>query len=71
MNPDKARDALRRLIEEMFPEVAAEREDAIDQALKIMEKEKEKVYSVAPVGQSLKKTAWGRFQNILKKRRTG
>lgn len=69
INPEKAQGALRRLCEEMFPEIATEREDAVDRALDIMNKEREKVYSVAPVGQTLKKTAWARFQNILKKRR--
>jgi hypothetical protein len=54
----------------MFPEVASEREDAVDRALEIMEKEKAKAYSVAPVGQSLTKGgAFGKFQNILRNRR--
>ena len=70
MNPEKAQASLRRLIEEMFPEVASEREDAVERAMEIMEKEKAKAYSVAPVGQSLSKGgAFGKFQNILRNRR--
>lgn len=71
VNPEKAQAALQRLLEEMFPEVAAEREDAIDKAMEIMEKEKQRTYSVAPVGHSLKKGSWGRIQNILKNKRSG
>lgn len=69
VNPDKAQGALRKLIEEMFPEVAGDRERAIDKAMEIMEQEKNKTYSVAPVGHSLKKGSWGRVQNILKQKR--
>jgi hypothetical protein len=69
-NPEKAQDALRRLIEEQFPEVAKDRERAVDRAMEIMEKEKTRSYSVAPVGHSLsKKGPWRRIQNILRQKR--
>ena len=66
MNPDKAKNALQQLIEEMFPEVAKDRENAVDKAMEIMEKEKARTYSVAPAGHSLKKGPWGRIQNIMR-----
>ena len=69
VNAEKAQAALQRLIEEMFPEVGNEREDAVDKVMKIMEKEREKTYSVAAVGHSLKKTPWGRAQTILQQKR--
>jgi hypothetical protein len=69
VNPEKANEALRRLIEEMFPEVGKERANAIDQAMAIMEEEKDKAYSVRLVGGSLNKGAWGRMKNILKQKR--
>jgi hypothetical protein len=68
VNPGKAQGALNRLIEEMFPEVGKEREDAVDRAMEIMEEEKGKAYAVAPVGSSLNKGAWARMRNILKQR---
>lgn len=71
VNPEKAQEALRKLIEEMFPEVAAERGKAVDRAMQIMEREKKRVYSIAPAGQSSKSTPFGRIQNILKKNRRG
>jgi hypothetical protein len=69
INPDQAQAALRRLIEEMFPEVARDRERAVDRAMAIMEKERAKVYQVAAVGESMAKTPWGRIQSIMKQRR--
>jgi len=69
VNPESAQKALRQLIEEMFPEVATERERAVDKALEIMEKEKDKSYKVAAVGSSLGKGSWGRMQNILKQKK--
>ena len=69
INPEKANKALQNLIEEMFPEVAKEREGAIENAMKIMEAEKERTYSVAPAGQSVKKGPWGRVKDILKNKR--
>lgn len=69
VNPEKAQEALRRLIEEQFPEVAKEREQAVDRAMEIMEKEKERSYSVAPVGHGLRKGPWARIQNILRQKR--
>lgn len=68
-NPPQSQTAIRRLIEEQFPEVGKEREDAVDRAMEIMEKEKERAYAVAPVGGSLNKGGMGRLQNILKQRR--
>lgn len=69
VNPTKAHDSLRRLIEEMFPEAAAEREKSIDRALQIMEVEKSKTYAVAPAGHSLKSAPFTRIQNILRQKR--
>jgi hypothetical protein len=70
VNPEKAASALNRLIEESFPEVAKDRERAVDRAMEIMEKEKDRAYAVAPVGGgSLKGNSWERAQNILRNRR--
>lgn len=69
MNPERASRALNKLIEEMFPETAKERERAVEKAMEIMEREKQVVYSVAPVGSSLKDTPFGRIQGILKGKR--
>jgi hypothetical protein len=48
VNPERATQALHRLIEEMFPEHRIERERAVERALEIMEREKERVYAVVP-----------------------
>lgn len=48
VNPDKAQQALSNLIEEQFPEQQFERAKAVEKALKIMEKERNKVFSVTP-----------------------
>lgn len=69
VNPEKAQAALRKLVEEMFPEVSKERENAVERAMEIMEKEKDKSYSVAAVGSTLKGTPWSRMQNILKQKK--
>jgi len=69
VNPEKAQSALRRLIEEMFPEVGKERERAVDRAMEIMEEERTKTYSVKPVGASLNAGPWGRMRNILRQKR--
>jgi hypothetical protein len=69
VNPQQAQKALRNLIEEMFPEVAEDREQAVEKALAIMEEEKKKTYSIAPVGHGLNKGAFGRLRNILKQKR--
>jgi S-adenosylmethionine synthetase len=69
VNPEKAQGALRKLVEEMFPEVAKDREKAIEKAMEIMEAEKEKSYSITPVGQSLDKGTWGRMKDVLKQKR--
>lgn len=69
VQPTQAQVALRRLIEEMFPEVAEDRDRAVDRALEIMEKERTKTYAVAPVGHGLNKGAFGRIRNILKQKR--
>lgn len=71
VNPDKAQEALRKLIEEMFPEVAAERERAVERAMEIMEIEKKRTYAVAPAGEPSKKTPFARIQNILRSKRRG
>lgn len=71
-NPEKASAALNRLIEEMFPEVGKDRERAVERAMEIMEKEKNKNYAVAPVGESLRRggsNSWARTQHILRTRR--
>jgi hypothetical protein len=69
VNPTKAQSALRQLIEEMFPEVAQEREDAVAKALEIMEKEKDRAYKVQAADGGLKRTPFASFQRILKQRR--
>jgi len=69
VNPDKAQGALRKLIEEMFPEVGKERDRAVEKAMEIMEAEKGKTYSIAPVGHSLDKGAFGRMKNVLKQKK--
>lgn len=71
VNPEKAQGALRKLVEEMFPEVGREREKAVDKAMEIMEAEKAKSYSIVPVGQSLDKGSWGRMKNVLKQKKRG
>ena len=69
VNPEKAQQALQRLIEESFPEVARDRERSVDRAMEIMDREKTRSYKVAPVGQSLGKNSWDRLKNILGRRR--
>lgn len=69
VNPEKAQQALQRLIEESFPEVAKDRARAIDRAMEIMEKEKDKTYAVNVMGQQSKGNSWQRAQHILKNRR--
>lgn len=69
VNPEKAQQALQRLIEEAFPEVAKNREGAVDRAMEIMEREKSKSYRVEAVGQSTGKNSWDRLKNILGRRR--
>jgi len=44
VNPEKAQKAMTNLLEEMFPEVAEDRQKAVDKALDIMKKESGKVY---------------------------
>lgn len=66
VNPEKAQKALRNLVEEMFPEVAKEREMAVEKAMEIMEVERQKAYAIAPVGHGLDRGAFGRIRNILK-----
>ena len=69
VNPEKANEALRRLMEETFPEIGHDRDEAVDKAMAIMEQEKEKAYAVAPVGGSMQKGPMGRIRNILKQRK--
>lgn len=72
INPEKAQGAIRRLLEEMFPEVGKDREKAVDKAMEIMDKERKKSYAVAAVGDSLNKGAFGKLRNIMKaKKRPG
>lgn len=68
-NPEKAASALNRLIEEAFPEVGKERTRAVERAMEIMEKEKDRQYAVAPMGGPPKGNSWERTQNILRNRR--
>ena len=67
VNPEKAGQALHRLIEEQFPEHQIEREKAVERALDIMERERSRVYSVVPT--DTKPTGLGRVRGILAKRR--
>jgi hypothetical protein len=69
VQPENAQKALTKLIEEMFPEVALERERAVEKAMEIMEKEKNRSYKVTAVGSSIGKGSWGRMQNILKQKK--
>lgn len=69
VNPDRAQGALNRLIEETFPEVGKDRERAVEKALEIMDKEKDRAYSVSKMGESTRSGPWGRAQDILKNRR--
>ena len=71
VHPEKAQSALNKLLEEMFPEVKHDRARAVDKAIEIMEEEKQRTYSVAPVGHSVKRTPMGRLKNILRERRQG
>ena len=68
INPEKASEALRKLIEEMFPEIGDERAEAVDRAMKIMEEERHKTYNVAAVGHGLSKGAFGKIQNIMRQK---
>lgn len=70
VNPEKAQEALRRLCEEMFPEIKRDREKFVERAMDMMDKETKKVYSVQAVGDSLKKTPFGRLRDILKGKAT-
>jgi hypothetical protein len=66
VTPDKASQALHRLIEEQFPEHRIEREKAVERALEIMEREQKRVYSVVPT--DTKPSALGRFRNVTRRR---
>jgi hypothetical protein len=67
VNPERASQALHRLIEEQFPEHAIEREKAVERALEIMDREKTRVYSVTPT--DTKASGLGRLRGVLSKRR--
>lgn len=69
VNPEKANAALQRLIEEQFPEVAKDREKSIDKAMEIMERERTRTYSVSSSEQALNKNGFGKFRDILKRKR--
>lgn len=68
VNPEKAAQALHRLIEEQFPEHRIEREKAVERALEIMKTEKDRVYSVTPTDR--KPSALTRIGGILKRQRS-
>lgn len=67
VNPDKAAQALHRLIEEQFPEHRIERERAVERALEIMDVESKRVYSVVPT--DVKQGGSGRSPRRLSDRR--
>jgi hypothetical protein len=67
VNPEKASQALARLVEEMFPEQKIEREKAVERALEIMERERTRVYSVVPT--DTKPSAPGKLKGLLSRRR--
>lgn len=66
-NPDKAQQALHRLIEEQFPEQKIERDKAVERALEIMEREQKRVYSVVPT--DVKPSALGKLRRVTSRRR--
>ena len=68
-NPEQAQKALRRLLEEAFPEVEKERAEAVDKALEIMNTERERVYSVKAVGES--KNTYRQMQSLRRGRSSG
>lgn len=70
VNPEKAQAALQNLIEETFPEVAKDREKSIEKAMEIMEKERQRTYSVSSADQAMKKGSWSKFRDILKQKRS-
>lgn len=67
VNPQKAKDALNNLIEEMFPEQKFEREKAVEKALKIMEQERKKVIMVSPLHKRKPKGLIKRVNKVLKR----
>jgi hypothetical protein len=69
VNPEKAAEAMHRLIEEMFPEHRIEREKAVERALEIMKREQSRVYSVVPT--DVKPSALGKFRKLVQGRRPG
>lgn len=69
VNPEKAQQALNRLIEEQFPEVSKDRANAVERAMAIMEKEKDRAYAVTAMGGKSKGNSWERAQHILRNKR--
>lgn len=69
VNPERAQGALNRLIEEAFPEVAKDRTNAVDKAMEIMDREKDRSYEVTQVGSSTRASPWSRTRDILSNRR--
>jgi hypothetical protein len=67
VNPQKAKDALNNLIEEMFPEQKFEREQAVERALKIMEEERKKVIMFSPLHRRKPKGLIKRVNKVLKR----
>jgi len=67
VNPEKANKALHDLIEEQFPEQRFEREKAVERALKVMEKERKKTFSVSPLHGKKAKGLVRRVNKVLKR----
>ena len=68
VNPEKAAQATRQLIEEMFPEHKIEREKSVERALEIMESERHKSYSVVATDQSAKANPFESARRIMNRR---
>lgn len=69
MNPEKAQKAMNDLLEEMFPEVAQDRQKAVDRALDIMKKESSKVYIARAVDEREQKGWIKKANAVLRQRR--
>lgn len=67
VNPEKAKEALSNLIEEQFPEQKFEREQAVDKALRIMEEERKKVFSVSARQPQKQRGLVERVNKVLKR----
>lgn len=67
VNPEKAQEALKNLIEEQFPEQKFERAKAVEKALKIMEDERKKVFAVAPKYPQKQRGLVAKINKVLKR----